>query len=241
MTATSAQNDALIARGWAALPASYRIPEIAPTLEEARAYCRRLGRDALRELPCGHVVSAQSAAAAFSLDLRVLQDLRRSGRRGWRHARRPWRCSICGGANWMHAMRAARGIRYLWRWPRRFARARFPRSRLPICWRHFARIRRSRATLRWRTCWLLPLFGQSRRPPGALCMRRGERREFPARPMRPAPRCNSPTSGRMCAWTSPRVASICRRMTCGDFGVSDETIAAGHRHAGVSRAAALRS
>lgn len=42
MTATSAQNDALIARGWAALPASYRIPEIAPTLEEARAYCRRL-------------------------------------------------------------------------------------------------------------------------------------------------------------------------------------------------------
>ncbi len=32
----------LIARGWAALPASYRIPENAPTLEEARAYCRRL-------------------------------------------------------------------------------------------------------------------------------------------------------------------------------------------------------
>jgi squalene synthase HpnC len=29
-------------RGWAALPASYRIPESAPTLEEARAYCRRL-------------------------------------------------------------------------------------------------------------------------------------------------------------------------------------------------------
>ncbi len=32
----------LIARGWAALPASYRIPDVAPTLEEARAYCRRL-------------------------------------------------------------------------------------------------------------------------------------------------------------------------------------------------------
>ncbi len=29
-------------RGWAALPAFYRIPESAPTLEEARAYCRRL-------------------------------------------------------------------------------------------------------------------------------------------------------------------------------------------------------
>jgi squalene synthase HpnC len=32
----------LIARGWAALPASYRMPEIAPTLEEARAWCKRL-------------------------------------------------------------------------------------------------------------------------------------------------------------------------------------------------------
>jgi len=32
----------LITRGWAALPASYRIPEIAPTLEEARAWCKHL-------------------------------------------------------------------------------------------------------------------------------------------------------------------------------------------------------
>ena len=35
-------NETLIARGWAALPASYRIPGTAPTLQEARAYCRRL-------------------------------------------------------------------------------------------------------------------------------------------------------------------------------------------------------
>src|SRR5271169_5270794 len=35
------QNE-LIARGWAALPAAYRIPEVAPTLDEARAYCKRL-------------------------------------------------------------------------------------------------------------------------------------------------------------------------------------------------------
>ena len=32
----------LIARGWAALPASYRIPDVAPTLKEAREYCKRL-------------------------------------------------------------------------------------------------------------------------------------------------------------------------------------------------------
>jgi squalene synthase HpnC len=32
----------LLARGWAALPVSYRIPEVAPTLEEAQAWCRQL-------------------------------------------------------------------------------------------------------------------------------------------------------------------------------------------------------
>jgi len=44
MTAASVQptQDELIERGWAALPASYRIPETVPTLGEALAYCRRL-------------------------------------------------------------------------------------------------------------------------------------------------------------------------------------------------------
>ena len=32
----------LIAGGWAALPANYRIPDVAPTLDEARAYCKKL-------------------------------------------------------------------------------------------------------------------------------------------------------------------------------------------------------
>jgi len=34
--------EALLARGWASLPESYRIPAVAPTLEQARAYCQRL-------------------------------------------------------------------------------------------------------------------------------------------------------------------------------------------------------
>lgn len=34
--------DTLLERGWAALPEAYRIPAVAPTLDEARAYCRRL-------------------------------------------------------------------------------------------------------------------------------------------------------------------------------------------------------
>jgi len=47
MTAANTQPETnrtaeLLAKGWAALPASYRIPEVAPSLEEARAYCRRL-------------------------------------------------------------------------------------------------------------------------------------------------------------------------------------------------------
>ncbi|MGA2217344.1 MAG: squalene synthase HpnC [Terracidiphilus sp.] len=34
----------LIERGWSALPSSYRIPDVAPTLEEARAWCQRLAK-----------------------------------------------------------------------------------------------------------------------------------------------------------------------------------------------------
>lgn len=32
----------LLARGWAALPESYRMPEVAPSLDEARAWCKHL-------------------------------------------------------------------------------------------------------------------------------------------------------------------------------------------------------
>jgi squalene synthase HpnC len=44
MTAVTVQrgDEALLERGWASLPASYRIPEVAPSLDEARIYCRRL-------------------------------------------------------------------------------------------------------------------------------------------------------------------------------------------------------
>ena len=41
MTATH-QDAELIERGWAALPASYRLPDVAPTLDEARSYCQHL-------------------------------------------------------------------------------------------------------------------------------------------------------------------------------------------------------
>lgn len=41
-THLQSDNDALMEQGWGRLPASYRIPEVAPTLDAARAYCRRL-------------------------------------------------------------------------------------------------------------------------------------------------------------------------------------------------------
>jgi squalene synthase HpnC len=42
MTTTAPTTDDLLSRGWAALPAGYRIPDVAPTLDEALAYCRQL-------------------------------------------------------------------------------------------------------------------------------------------------------------------------------------------------------
>ncbi len=53
-TAKMLGENELLARGWAALPPEYRIPEIAPTLEEARAYCRRLAESHYENF---HVVS----------------------------------------------------------------------------------------------------------------------------------------------------------------------------------------
>jgi squalene synthase HpnC len=40
--ATPAREDEVLARGWAALPASYRIPDKTPPLDVARAWCRHL-------------------------------------------------------------------------------------------------------------------------------------------------------------------------------------------------------
>jgi squalene synthase HpnC len=39
---SAAHTDELVARGWAALPPAYRIPDVAPSLDEALAWCRRL-------------------------------------------------------------------------------------------------------------------------------------------------------------------------------------------------------
>ena len=50
----SLDRDMLLMRAWAALPENYRIPEVAPTLEEARAYCQQLAESHYENF---HVVS----------------------------------------------------------------------------------------------------------------------------------------------------------------------------------------
>jgi len=40
--AANADRESLIERGWAALPAAYRIPAVTPSLDQARAYCKSL-------------------------------------------------------------------------------------------------------------------------------------------------------------------------------------------------------
>lgn len=53
MSVDAAQHE-LIEKGWAALPPEYRIPDAPPTLEEARAWCRRLAETHYENF---HVVS----------------------------------------------------------------------------------------------------------------------------------------------------------------------------------------
>jgi len=53
MSVPAAQHE-LIEEGWAALPPEYRIPDVAPTVEEARAWCRRLSETHYENF---HVVS----------------------------------------------------------------------------------------------------------------------------------------------------------------------------------------
>ena len=48
------REEELLARGWAALPDFYRIPDVAPTLDEAHAWCRRLAESHYENF---HVVS----------------------------------------------------------------------------------------------------------------------------------------------------------------------------------------
>ena len=216
-----------VARGWAALPASYRIPDVAPTLEEARAWCQQLAESHYENFHVASWFLARTPASALSRHLRLLPRLRRSGRRGWATAAGPGAARSVGPrtGRLLRRPRASSGLCRAGRDHPRLLHSQGALCRSadrlsPGSDRHALRNHGGRAGL-------LPLLGQSGRPPGALRLRRSRAKNTSASPMQPAPRCNWPTSGRMCAWTSPRAASTCRRTTCGASASATTTIAAG--------------
>ena len=212
MTELSAgQGRALIARGWAALPASYRMPEVAPSLDEARAWCKQL---------------AESHYENFHVAIWFLP----KALRPHFHAIYAY-CRVSDDLG-DEVGDPAQALALLDLWGRELDACYEGRARHPVfvalaetiraCSipkEPFADLltafRQDQTVTRYRDhagcAGLLPLLGQSRGPPGALRLRRSGRGERSSFPMRPAPRCNWPTSGRMCAWTSPRAACICRR------------------------------
>ena len=225
----------MIALGWAALPASYRIPEVAPTLDEARAYCKRLAESHYENF---HVATWFLPKAlrphfhAIYAYCRISDDL---GDEVGDTAQ-----ALALLELWeQRAGRLLRGPRA----PSGFCRAGRDHSRLlhsqgAVCRsadglspgpdRHPLRHHGGRAGL-------LPLLGQSGGPAGALCLRRGQTRRI------------SGLSDATCSalqlanfWQDVRQDYARGRVYLPQkdmefFGVSDETIAAGHRHAGVSR------
>ena len=138
----------LLERGWSALPASYRMPDTAPSLEEARAWCRNLAETHYENFHVASWFLPQRLRPHFHAVYaycRVSDDL---GDEVETTSRR-WRFSISGVPNWTPAIRAGPGIRFLSRLRRRFAPARFPRSLSRTCSSPFVRTRPSNATGRW--------------------------------------------------------------------------------------------
>jgi hypothetical protein len=102
-------NETLLALGWAALPACYRIPEVAPTLDEAQAYCKRLAESHYENF---HVAS-WFLPKALRPHFHALYAYCRILATKWATAPRRWRSSICGNVSSTPATRAARSIPYL--------------------------------------------------------------------------------------------------------------------------------
>ena len=123
----------LIARGWAALPAVYRIPDNAPTLEEARAWCKHLAETHYENF---HVASWFLPEAlrphfhAIYAYCRVSDDL---GDEVGDSAQSLALARTFGAVNWTRATKVERGIRCLSLWRKPFAPAAFRKSRSRIC------------------------------------------------------------------------------------------------------------
>ena len=204
-----------LARGWAALPRT--IASLTSRPRSTRpAPSAGTWPNALRELPRRHLVPAQALRPHFHsiyAYCRISDDLGDEVPDN----PRPWRSLICGAVNWTLATRVVRAIPFLSRWPKPSALVPFPKSRSPICSSPFAR---TRPSARYATMDdVLGYCRYSANPVGRLVLYAcGEvaprRRENFMLSTPPAPRCNWQTSGRMCAWISPKTAYTFRKTTC---------------------------
>ena len=218
----------LLARGWAALPASYRIPEVAPTLDEARAWCKRL---------------AESHYENFHVATWFLPK-----------ALRPHFHSIYAYCRVSDDLgdevgSTAPALALLEQWGRELDACYEGRARHPVfvalsetiraCSipkQPFADLltafRQDQTVTRYASMdEVLGYCRYSANPVGRLVLYAcgegpGTKRNFVS-PMRPAPRCNWPISGRMCAWIIAKGRVYIPQDEMRRFGVSDETIAGG--------------
>ena len=204
----------LIARGWAALPASYRIPEVAPTLDEARAYCRQLAESHYENF---HVATWFLPKALRPHFQSIYAYCRISDDLGDEVGDRAVALALLD--LWGRELDACYEGRA--RHPVFVALAETIRA-CSIPKEPFADLlvafRQDQTVTRYATMDdVLGYCHYSANPVGRLVLYAcGEVRskKISGSPTPPAPHCNSPTSGRMCAWTSPKAASIFRRTTC---------------------------
>ncbi len=207
----------LIASGWAALPASYRIPEVAPTLEEARAYCRRLAETHYENFHVATWFLPKALRPHFQsiyAYCRISDDL---GDEVPDHSAALALLNLWGDElDACYEGRASHPVFVaLAETIRECAIPKEPFADLLVAFR------RDQTVTRYATMDdVLGYCHYSANPVGRLvlyaCGEVSPRKslKISGSPTRPAPHCSSPTSGRTCAWISPRAAFICRRMTC---------------------------
>ena len=188
--------DELIARGWASLPASYRMPDVPPHLKKrvrgADAWQSRTTRiftlqHGSSQKHCVHIFMPSTLTAECLTILAMRWEIR-----GW-----PWRSSICGARNLMPAMKARHGTLYLLRWLKPFVTVRFPKEPFADLLTAF---RQDQTVIRYSTMHQVLEYCRYRLIQWAgWCSMPADtptRSDSNCR-MLPAPRCNWPISGRM--------------------------------------------
>jgi len=136
-------NDALLRRGWAALPASYRMPDVAPTLEEARAWCKQLAESHYENF---HVATWFLPKALRPHFYAIYAYCRISDDLGDEIGDTSAALALLDlwAGNWTAAMKVTRAIPSLSLSLKPFVPVPFPSGRLLICSPHSARTRSSR-------------------------------------------------------------------------------------------------